>query len=288
MGQKRSSLSATQSAINNSAGQSEIVWAAIRTSAYSSTFEELSHYSHCRVSPYVIAVAQALCSQINITASARKELEDVRQKLCTIQNDSSDHVLQMLTASDEGLILLGMCGILNDYFHWVALAEFFETLTKMSDMPEALRPARGRWIELARIGGKIQPLDSFHARVQKYSHLGLVDEAKNNDLEEGVGPIGVGCCMQGMSSIHSGEDAGRTIMFCGRSAGWHAAVAEWMFGLRIKLTTRDGTTLDGSMVYSNCEEEQVQLTLAFNNPGVPCEGEPVDDPPMPTKNRGGD
>jgi hypothetical protein len=129
MGQKRSSLSATQSAINNSAGQSEIVWAAIRTSAYSSTFEELSHYSHCRVSPYVIAVAQALCSQINITASARKELEDVRQKLCTIQNDSSDHVLQMLTASDEGLIVLCICGILNDYFHWVALAEFFETLT---------------------------------------------------------------------------------------------------------------------------------------------------------------
>lgn len=288
MGQKGSSLSATQSAVNNSAEQSKIDWAAIRTSACSSTFEELSHYSHCRVSPYVVAVAHALCSQFKVTARARIELEDLRQKLCTGGNDSSDHVLQMLTASDEGLVVLGVCGILNDYFHWVALAEFFETLAEMSGMPAALRPARGRWIELARIGGKIKPLDSFRVLVQNYSQLGLVDKAKNNDLEEGVGPIGVVCCLQGMSSIHSGEDDERITMLCGRGAGWHAAVAEWMFGLRIKLTVRDGKTLDGRTVYSNCQEEQLQLTLAFSNAGVPCEGEPVDDPPMPTKNRGGD
>ena len=287
MGQRRFSLSATQSAINHSAAQNKIDWAAIHTVAYSLTFKELSYYSHCRVSPYVIAVAQALCSQFNVTASARKELEDVRQKLCTTGNDSSDHVLQMLTASDEGLIVLGICGILNDYFHWIALAEFFETLTKMSGMPEALRPAHGRWIELARIGGKIRLLDSFHALVQNYSQLGLVDKAKNNDLEEGVGPIAVVNCVKGMSSIHSGKEDGRLIMLCGRSAGWYAAVAEWIFGLRIKLTTRDGTTLEGRTVYSNCQEEELQLILAFNNPGAPCEGEPVDDPPMPTKNGGG-
>ena len=103
-------------------------------------------------------------------------------------------------------------------------------------------------------------------------------------LEEGVGPIGVVSCIEGMSLIRSGEDNGRIIMLCGRSARWHAAIAEWMFGLNIKLTTRDGTTLEGETLYSNCQEDQVQLTLAFSNPGVPMEGEAVDDPPMPIKN----
>jgi hypothetical protein len=282
MTQKDSIVSTTQSAINHSASLSKIDWVAIRTSSSSLTFEELSHYSHCRVSPYVTAVAKALCAQFIIPASAKKDLEDVKQKLCTVQNDSSDHILRMLTASDEGLIVLGVCGILNEYFYRFALAEFFEMLTKMSGMPEEMRPARGRWVELVQVGGKIQPPDSFHALVRKYSQLGSVDRTENNDLEEGVGPLGVVDSLQGMSSIHSGEENGRIIMLCGRSAGWHAAVAEWLFGLRIKLTTRDGT-LDGKTVYSNCQEEQVQLILTFRNAGVPCEGEPVDDPPMPTK-----
>ena len=286
MREKRSSLSATQSMINDAAAQSKIDWVAVRTSAYSCTFEELSHYSHCRVSPYVVAVARALCSQFTITASARRELEDLRQKLDTSGDDSSDHVLHMLTASDEGLIVLCICGILNDYFHLVALAEFFDILAKMSGMPEALRPARGRWMELARVWGKIQPPDSFHTLVQKCSQLGLVDKAKTNDLEECVGPIGVVSCLQGMSLIQSGDEDGRIVMLCGRSAGWHAAIAEWMFGLRIKLTIRDSTSFDGKMVYSNCQEDQLQLILTFNNPGIPAEGDLVDDPPMPTKNQG--
>ena len=289
MARQRPGLSATQMMINSAAALSKIDWVAIRTSACPWTFEELSHCSQCRVSPYVVAVARALCSQFNIAAGARKELEDWRQKLDTSEDDSSAHVLRMLSASDEGLIVVGVCGILNGYLHWMALAEFFSTLAEMSGMPEALRPARGRWIELARMAGKIQPLDSFHTLVQKCSQLGLVDKVNTNDLEEGVGPISVVSCIQGMCSIRSGEDDRRIIMLCGRSAGWHAAIAEWMFGLRIKLTTRNSTTMEGKTVYSNCKEEQVQLTLAFNNPGVPVDGqELVDDPPMTTKNRGGD
>ena len=150
-----------------------------------------------------------------------------------------------------------------------------------------LIPARGRWIELARITSKIPPLDAFHGLVQKYSQLGMLDKPEDNDLEEGVGPIGVVSSMKAMSRIHSGEDHERITMLCGRSAGWHAAVAEWMFGLKIKLTTRDGRTLEGKTLYSNCPEDEVQLILAFNNPGVGCDGELVDDPPMPTKNWGG-
>lgn len=276
-------MSATQRAINESAARNKIDWAAVRASTSSWTFEELSHYSHCRVSPYVFAVARALCSQFSILASARKELADLKQRLGTLGDDSSRHVLQMLIASDEGLTMLGVCGILNDYLHWAALAEFFENLAEMSGMPETLRPARGRWLELARICGNIQLPDSFHSLAQSCSRLGLVEGAENNDLEECVGPIGVVTCMTGMSQISSGEDDGCIVMLCGRSAGWHAAIAEWMFGMRIKLTTRDGVSFEGKTVHSNCQDDQVQLTLAFNNPGIPTEGDLVDDPPMPIK-----
>jgi len=283
MTQGDSSISGTHRALNESAAQTKIDWTAVRTSTCSWTFEELSHYSHCRVSPYVFAVARALCSQFSIAASSRKELADLKERLDTSEDDSSHHVLHMLTASDEGLTVLGVCGILNDYFHSAALAEFFETLAEMSGMPETLRPARGRWLELARICAKVPAPDSFRSLAQNCSRLGLVEEAENNDLEDGAGPIGVVTCIQGMSQISSGEDDGLVVMLCGRSAGWHAAIAEWMFGLRIRLTTRDGISFEGKTVYSNCQDDQVQLTLTFNNPGVPTEGNLVDDPPMPIK-----
>ena len=172
---------------------------------------------------------------------------------------------------------------LNDYFHPAALAEFLETLAKMSGMPETLRPARARWMELVRICGKIQPPASFHSLAQNYSRLGLAEEARNSNLEEGVGPMAVVEFIQGMSLISSGEEDGAIVMFCGRSAGWQAAIAEWMFGLRIKLTILDGTSIKGNGVHSNCQDDQVQLTLAFNNPGIPMDGDTVDDPPMPIK-----
>lgn len=283
MTQDDSSVPATQKAINDAAALNKIDWTAIRTSTCFWTFEELSHYSHCRVSPYVFAVARALCSQFNISASAKKELADLKQRLSTALGDeSSHHILRMLIASDDDwLTALGICGILNDYFHSAALAEFFETLAKMSAMPEALRPARGRWMELARICGKIQAPASFHSLAQNCSQLGLVENSE--DLDEGLGPIGVVEFIQGMSQISSGEDEGSIVMLCGRSAGWCAAIAEWMFGLRIKLTTRDGLSIEGKTVYSNCQDDQVQLTLTFNNPGIPMEGGLVDDPSMPIK-----
>lgn len=271
-----------QSTSTKAAVERKVDWVATRASSYSWTFEELSHFSQRGVNPYVVAVARTLCLQFNISASAQKELKTLRSEF------HSDHVLRTLTASDEGLIVLGVCGIFNNYFHWAALAEFFEVLSQMSDMPEALRPTRSRWLELARIAGKVQPPSSFDTLVQKYSQLGLAGDARTNDLEESVGPMGVTSSIQLMSSIRSGEDDGPIVMLCGRSAGWHAAIAEWMFNLKIKLSTRNGKTLEGQTVYSNCQEDQVQLVLVFNNPGIPCDGELVDDPPMPIKNLGVD
>lgn len=200
MTRDNSSVSATHRAINEADeqnkeadAQNRIDWTAVRTSTCSWTFEELSHYSRCKVSPYVVAVARALCSQFNISASARKELADLKQRLIlnTPEDDSTYHVLHMLAASDEGLTMLGICGVLNAYLHSMALAMFFEMLAEMSSMPETLRPARSRWNELARICGKIQPPASFDSLAHNCSRLGLAEVAENNDLEEGLGREGV-------------------------------------------------------------------------------------------------
>ena len=269
----------------------KIDWTAVCASTCSWTFEELSHYAHSKVSPYIVTVARALCSQFSISAIAREELADIRQQLEALEAEdrSSRYVLHMLIAGDEGLTMLGICGILNAYFHSHALAEFFEVLAEMSRMPEALRPARARWMEIVRVCGKIQPPASFLSLAKNGARLGLAKVAKNNDLEESVGPRSVVGLIQGMSLLSTGEEDGleedgRIFMLCGRTAGWYAAIAEWMFGLKIRLTILDSTQFDhfkGNVVYSNCHDDQIQLTLAFNNAGIPVDGTVVDDPPMP-------
>ena len=281
-----SSITATQRETEEVDPRNRIDWTAIRNSTYSSTFEELSHYSHCKVSPYIVAVARTLCSQFSISASARDELADLRQRLdaLEVEDNSSRYVLHKLTASDEGLTMLGICGILNAYFHPHALAEFFETLAKLSSMPETLRPTHARWMEIVRLCGKIQASASFSSLAQKCSRLGLAEVAENKDLEESVGPESVVEAMQTMSEISTGQEDDHIYMFCGRTAGWYAAIAEWMFGLRVRLTILGGGSMKGNVVYSNCQDDQVQLIIAFNNGGIPVDGGGVhDDSPMPIR-----
>ena len=274
----------------------KIDWTAVCASTCSWTFEELSYYARSKISPYVVIVARTLCSQFSISAIAREELADIRQELKAleigVEDKSSYYVLHMLIAGNEGLTLLGVCGILNAYFHSHALAEFFEVLAETSRIPKALRPNRARWMEIVRICGKIQPPASFLSLTDNNARLGL-EMAKNNDLEESVGSRCVVDLIQSMSLLSTGnqdelEEDRRIFMLCGRTAGWYAAIAEWMFGLKIRLTILDSTQFDhfkGNVVYQNCHDDQIQLTLAFNNAGIPVNGTVVDDPPMPMKEK---
>lgn len=279
MGNKTSSPSPARDAVD---------WSTIRQSARSFTFEELSHYSRSGINPYTIEIVHALCSQLTISPSAKRDLAAAREKLPPVADSSMHRVLLDLIASGPGLIALGICGILNESFRQESLAIVFVVLAGSSAVPDDLRPADDSWAELNQLCGKLQLPSTFHDLVERYTRLESVNgsiaaEALGETQSAGLnnaGPRLVVHGLQAMSALCSREVKTPMIAFAGHHAGWCAAVAEWMFDLKIQITSQDGR-----VVYSNCEghEELMQLTLAFQNPGVPCDGsEPLKDLPLPT------
>jgi len=146
-------------------------WPAIRQSSRTFTFEELSHYSRLGINPYTIELVHALCSQFTISARAKKDLAAIREKLSAAPDKSIRHVLLDLTASDPGLIALGICGIINETFQQDSLGIVFGVLAGSSAVPDDLRPLEDSWAEPNELGGQLQLPDMFHALVEKYSGL---------------------------------------------------------------------------------------------------------------------
>lgn len=271
MGNKVSSASAAPKAVD---------WTGIRRSARSFTFEELSHSSIAGVNPYTVQLVHALCSQFTLSSKAKRELEATRGKLSAATADAMHNVLLDLVATDQGLIALAICGILNESFEQESLGIVFEVLAKSAlfesnAVPKDLIPPNGSWAELNQLCGRLEAPNTFHDLVERYSHL----EPVGAHLEQ-TGPLGIVDSLQIMTEPFSGDPSGPITSYAGRHAGWYAAVAEWMFDLKIQIAAEDGRVL-----YSNCEghEELLQLIVTFHNRGVPCEGDPIEDLPLRTK-----
>jgi hypothetical protein len=264
---------------------SVVDWSVFRDTARVLTFEELAHYARTGITPYTVALLQALCSQITISARAGADLAVLRKTLVAVSDERARCVLLDLTASDYELVVLGILGILNETFRQEALALVFRALDVASAVPDDLRPLYHSWDELNGLCGQVQLPAAFHERVERFSRLndGAADapEMKRDVELEHIGPQVVVDGLQAMSRSCSGEEEDQILVLAGQDAGWYAAVAEWMFELRIEIQDQDWRVL-----YTNCEglQAKVQMTIAFHNRGVPCDGsEPMEDEPLPRK-----
>ena len=260
-------------------------WTTIRGSKRSFTFEELSNYSRTKFSPYIVELVQALCTQFTIAAIAKSELSATWRNLPLVDDPSLELVVNNLAASEHGSVALGICAVLNARFQPEALTMVFEALANSSLIPDDLRPEKESFAELSRVCGDLQPLDMFRSLAEKYTQLGLPNEtavADNSTEAQNAKLVHTGsmCVAEGlqvMSRLCSGEETQPIMILGGCDAGWFAAVAEWMFGLNIKIETEDGKIVFAS---GDSLKEPVQLTLVFHNPGVPCDGIPVEDSPL--------
>lgn len=202
-------------------------WTAIRKSSRTFTFEGLAHYAHTGINPYTISIVQALCSQFTISARAKQDLAAVRERLSASPDEGTRCVLLDLTATDDGLVALGICGILNETFQQEALGLVFRVLDASSAVPNDLRPLYHSWKELNELCGKVQLPDVLHERVENFSRLtGSPAETTQSPPLEYPGPQLVVDGLQAMSRLCSGEEEGPILVLAGHYAGWCAAVAE--------------------------------------------------------------
>ena len=149
---------------------------------------------------------------------------------------------------------------------------------KATQLPINLRPLAEKWQTLSQFSASFADIDEFKVLVDKFTKLHQEDSIDASDLHHAGGEI-VARMLYKMDELRRGNQK-RLIAYAERDAGWVAAVAEWLFELKIVLKAQDNRVL-----YKNCEEEEIQFDIRFQRPELPADGLPVANEPLKVKER---
>ncbi|OIW30171.1 hypothetical protein CONLIGDRAFT_702707 [Coniochaeta ligniaria NRRL 30616] len=276
----------------------------------SSGADDVALCSRMGINPNAIQLAQVLCNAYAIPQkgkdSIRKAVEDqsIAHSTFHTPDDAKEDVsklIKILASSEAGLCLLAVCSVLGNYYTDSSIPMIFSELAAESAVPQDLAPSITEWATLEPFYSGLRGPPDFSELVDKYTKLGV--ETTASDVERPLahdGPFGVVSFLYCISIIEKGSGlvgepkAHRSgiVSLAGKDAGWGAAVAEWLFDLKIRLRMGPpsrvpaDTVASENLLYSNCAEgEKAQLTMCFAPPGVPVDGVAFVETPLEVKGR---
>lgn len=245
----------------------KIHWPTLLASPSYFTLEELAHYSAAGVDPYTVQVTQAICAQFTFSGNGKRNVE------AAMRPETSRNV-RSLAASQVGYTLLGIIGALSEYYHDDTVASILKDLAESTGLSEELMPTKERWIGLIRLCCGSLSRSAFRMVLDKYKQLDQTDRQLQH-----ASPVVVIEALLAMSRLCRTEEKHLTL-FAGKDAGCMAALAEWLFGLKLVVGTGGH-----AVIRSNCgnDEETTQLTVLFKDSGVPVEGHAMQVSPLTVK-----
>ncbi|KAB5582559.1 hypothetical protein GE09DRAFT_1211200 [Coniochaeta sp. 2T2.1] len=263
--------------------------------------------SRLGINPDTLHLATTLCNAYAIPQQGKdaiaKAFEDksiTPSALPTSNSTAKDigKLINTLASSDAGLSFLAVCAVIGTYYTLDSIPKIFSELAAESAVPPDLVPTPQDWETLKPLYANFRGPPAFTALVDRYTNLYIDTPAYQTKPLEHHGPKSVVIFLYCISLIIGDLAVGRTdrsgiLVLAGKDAGWAAAVAEWLFGLEIRLRMGppsrvpvDSVASEG-LLYSNCGEgEGAQVTVCFAHPGVPVDGEPFVETPLGVRQRG--
>ena len=238
----------------------------------------LSRYSAAGVDQWSIIIGQLMCSNFRLSARGAKRLESAIMALKSMNSIGNmlhfgfgvDSVVRNLAATEEGGILVALCAAATEAFTLDHAAEILWELTRTFRAPEKFVPSPLQWKALLKACAGVLATTEFPMMAEHLMHL----HAENNRLSVGRYELETHQSARGVSSpdtiaeallaigkVSSGELMEISIVG-GGDAGWLAAVAQWIFDLRIVIFNNDGEILHSK----NVQESQPQVRFYFVKP----------------------
>jgi len=249
-------------------------WGEVRTRNLTLSPEQLSQYSRSRLDPSTIEIAKLLCKNFPLCLGAKEYLEQRYKSQADIINEvhqTNTSLISNIAESEDGLLLLGITGVLTEHYDDESVGAIFIELAKWAKLPEDMAPTLQQWQTTVKsLDVKLGSVELSSA-VEMYTKLGqgdAYDGLKHTDASA------VAAALSMMALMIDGQHPKLGIASVGKDAGWFAAVAGWLYDLKFDLRSKDDRVL-----YSSVEAE-IQISIRFKDPGFPCDGIPIEDVPL--------
>ncbi|KAL9618274.1 MAG: hypothetical protein Q9160_006985 [Pyrenula sp. 1 TL-2023] len=273
-------MSIQQSGNGNGGGsggfQNTVDWGIVANTQVQFAVDLLARYSAGSVDPYTVQVGEIICKQFEISENGRANVSGALSALpChgTLGNllwlgFGKRHVVRSMPGTHEGFTCLALCGMLSEYFYEDLASELFHELVRSVAAPPHLTPSVLQWRTLIHACAGVFAKTDFGTLVEEFLDLNpfswyLEDYefcGTRASRDKCASPASIATALQGIGDISRGSLAAITIVG-GADAGWLAAVAEWLFGLRITIQAADGDVL-----YKNYRDMEAQIIFIFEHP----------------------
>lgn len=249
--------------------QGSIDWVALSKTTIGFSVELLARYSRAGVEALTIAVGQALFAQFSLPADAQRRLQLSVAKLKAYSSAANalwfgigfKHLVRTLLETEQGATSVAVASSLMVSYSSEFSATVLKTLCDKSSLPEGLTPSLSQWGAFINICSSAVTASNFPILVEGFSRLLMTDANKRKPCEVvATSPSELAAALLEIAQLSTGKVANVTLMG-NADCGWLAALAEWLFSLRVEIIDHTGNSLYQSKGGSQANAGSFQLTI---------------------------
>lgn len=244
----------TTDRLQNSGGmvqQGSIDWVTLSKTTVSFSVELLARYTRAGVEPLTIAIGQALFVKSRLPTDAQRRLDLSVSQLKAYSSAANalwfgvgfKHLIRSLMETEQGAALVAVSSGLMVSYSCEFSAAVLKALCDKSLLPEKLTPALSQWGSLVKLCTPAVIASQFPILVEGFSRLLMSDDEKRAPNKVvATSSSELGAAILELAQLSTGQIANLTLT--GNSdCGWLAALAEWLFSLRVEIVDQSGNTL---------------------------------------------
>lgn len=251
------------------AQQGSLDWVALSKTTVSFSVELLARYARAGVEALTIAVGQALFAQFRVPADAQKRLELSVSRLKAYSSAANalwfgigfKHLIRTLMESEQGATFVAVSSCLMVSYDNEFSATVLKTLCDKSSMPERITPSLSQWGAFIKLSAAAVTASQFPILVEGFSRLLTSSDTRTGPQKlAATSPIELATALLELAQLSTGKVANVTLTGNG-DCGWLAALAEWLFSLRVEIIDQTGNSLYQSKGGNYTDLNYFQLTV---------------------------
>lgn len=254
--------------------QGTVEWVSLSNSTFTFSVEIMSRLSKAGVEMITFAMGQTLFTRFTVPPDGQKRITDAISQLKAYSSLSDvfwfgfglKHVIRTLCETEQGVICTGVCACLCVSYDSDFRARVLQSMCGKVLKHDGLSPSLPQWAKLVNVCAGSLAHSTFPDRVEGFCRLGHAQytaKFKRDGVFQPTTPEALADALLSLSEVCDSTKASTTIMG-GPDCGWLAAVAEWLFNLRVEVKAESGKLLYWRGTHHDGAAAQVTVIFASN------------------------